>query len=94
MTQILKIVLVLLVLLLLIKRKVDLGIVLFTGAIFIALLFGLGFGSFFLTVGQVIIASETLRLVGIILLVLYIGNFLEPVSIEDFYFFSQWMRLA
>lgn len=77
MAQILKIVLVLLILLLLIKRKVDLGIVLFAGAVFIALLFGLGFVSFFLTAGQVLIASETLRLIGIVLLVLYIGNFLE-----------------
>lgn len=77
MTEILKIILILLVLLLLIKKKIDLGLVLFSGAFLTALLFNLGWGSFILIVGQVLIASDTLRLIGIILLVLYIGNLLQ-----------------
>lgn len=77
MTEILKIILILLVLLLLIKKKIDLGLVLFSGALLTALLFNLGWGSFIATVGQVLIASDTLRLIGIILLVLYIGNLLQ-----------------
>jgi integral membrane protein (TIGR00529 family) len=76
-TELLKIILILLVLLLQIKKKIDLGLVLFSGALLTALLFNLGWGSFILTVGQVLIASDTLRLIGIILLVLYIGNLLQ-----------------
>ena len=77
MTDILKIIFILLVLLLLIKKKVDLGLVLFGGAVLTALLFNLGLGSFFLTLAQVLVAGDTLRLVGVILLVLYIGNLLQ-----------------
>jgi integral membrane protein (TIGR00529 family) len=76
-TEILKIVLILLVLLLLIKKKLDLGLVLFSGALLTALLFNLGWSAFILTVGQALVASDTLRLIGIVLLVLYIGNLLQ-----------------
>ncbi len=77
MQDLLKIVLVVLVLLFLIKKKVDLGSVLFFGAVLSGLLFGLEVKRLFLDLFKALISFETLSLIGIIILVLYLGNFLQ-----------------
>ena len=77
MQDLLRIVLVVLILLFLIKKKVDLGSVLFLGAILSGLLFGLNVKKLGLDLFKALISFETLSLIGIIILVLYLGNFLQ-----------------
>lgn len=77
MTALLKIILVLLILLFLIKKKVDLGLVLLLGALLAGLLFGLRVMPLFRTMGEALISFETLSLIGVIFFVLYLGNFLQ-----------------
>jgi len=77
MADLLRVVLVVLILLFLIKKKVDLGIVLFLGAILAGLLFRLQIKILILDLLKALIAFETLSLIGIIVLVLYLGNFLQ-----------------
>jgi len=77
MQDLLRIVLVILILLFLIKKKVDLGSVLFLGAILSGLLFGLNVKKLGLDLFKALISFETLSLIGIIILVLYLGNFLQ-----------------
>ncbi len=77
MQDLLRIVLVVLILLFLIKKKVDLGSVLFLGAILSGLLFGLNVRILALDLFKALISFETLSLIGIIILVLYLGDFLQ-----------------
>lgn len=77
MVALLKIILVILILLFLIKKKVDLGLVLFLGSLLSGFLFGLSVGTLSRTLFEALISFETLSLIGIILLVLYLGAFLQ-----------------
>jgi uncharacterized protein len=63
--------------LLLIRKKADLGLALFLSSVLTALLFGMPAKAYVLNVGKALIAKETLELIGVVLLVLYIGNFLQ-----------------
>src|SRR4030042_2723332 len=76
MIGILKIVLIIGLLLFLIRKKWDLGLVLFLGTALTALLFRRGLRDFGRDVLQASVAWETLSLVGIFWLVIYLGNFL------------------
>jgi len=77
MASLLKIILIILVLLLLIKKKWDLGLILFLESILVAIFFGLHLKIFAKNIFLAIISKETLSLMGIIILVLYLGNFLQ-----------------
>ena len=77
MAVILKIAVIVLALLFLIRRKWDLGLVLFLDSVLIALLFGLDVRTFAASAGAALVSRETLELVGIVILVLYLGNFLQ-----------------
>lgn len=77
MQDLLRIVLVVLILLLLIKKKLDLGLVLFFGAVFSGLVFGLNLKVLAVNLFKALISFETLSLIGIIILVLYLGHFLQ-----------------
>jgi integral membrane protein (TIGR00529 family) len=77
MIILLKIAVVVFVLLFLIKLKWDLGLVLFLDSILTAILFGLTVKTFVTNVLGALVAGETLSLVGIVALVLYLGNFLQ-----------------
>lgn len=77
MTVILKIAVIILALLFLIRKKWDLGLVLFLDSVLIAILFGLDARTFVTSAGSALISRETLDLIGIVILVLYLGNFLQ-----------------
>ena len=77
MADFLKIVLVVLVLLFLIKKKLDLGFVLFLGAILTGIIFNLGFPALARNMLEALTSAETLSLIGIVLLVLYLGTLLQ-----------------
>ncbi len=77
MIVLLKISAVILLLLFLIRKKWDLGLVLILDSALTAVLFGLPAKEFALDVGRALIDRETLNLIGIILLVLYLGNVLQ-----------------
>jgi len=77
MIVLLKIAAILFVLLFLIKIKWDLGLVLFLDSILTALLFGLSIKTFLANILGALVAGETLSLIGIVVLVLYLGNFLQ-----------------
>jgi integral membrane protein (TIGR00529 family) len=77
MIVLLKILAIIFALLFLVKLKVDLGIVLALDAVLTAVLFGMPVGDFFRQAGSAAIAPETLNLIGIVILVLYLGHFLH-----------------
>ena len=77
MIVLLKIAAILFVLLFLIKIKWDLGLVLFLDSILTAVLFGLAIKTFLANILGALVAGETLSLIGIVVLVLYLGNFLQ-----------------
>lgn len=77
MTDLLKIILVVLVLLFLIKKKWDLGLVLFIGTLLTGVAFRLDFPVLARNILEALISTETLNLFGIIILVLYLGNLLQ-----------------
>ena len=72
-----KIALIVFALLFLIRLKWDLGLVLFLDTLLAAALFRMGPGALSRNVFQALIAAETLELIGIVILVLYLGNFLQ-----------------
>jgi hypothetical protein len=72
-----KIALIVFALLFLIRLKWDLGLVLFLDTLLAAALFRLGPGALSRNVFQALVAGETLELIGIVILVLYLGNFLQ-----------------
>jgi integral membrane protein (TIGR00529 family) len=77
MIVLLKIGFVIALLLFLLRKKADLGLVLILDSALTAALFGMPAGLFFANAGKAVIAPETLELVGVVILVLYIGNFLQ-----------------
>jgi integral membrane protein (TIGR00529 family) len=77
MADFLKIILIVLVLLFLIKKKLDLGFVLFLGALLTGVMFSLGFSVLARNILEALISAETLSLIGIVLLVLYLGTLLQ-----------------
>lgn len=72
-----KIILIVLVLLFLIKKKWDLGLVLFIGTLLTGVAFRLDFPVLARNILEALISTETLSLFGIIILVLYLGNLLQ-----------------
>ena len=77
MADLLRIVLIVLVLLFLIKKKWDLGLVLFIGTLLTGVAFRLDFPVLARNILEALISTETLSLFGIIILVLYLGNLLQ-----------------
>lgn len=77
MAELIKIVAILLIILLLIKKNWDIGLVLFIGSVCLMLLFRLNIKIFIQNIMSVLVANETLNLIGIIILVLYLGNLLQ-----------------
>lgn len=77
MAELLRIILVILTLLLLIKKKWDLGLVFFLGTILTAIIFRLELKVFSQNLLEALISGETLSLIGIILLVLYLSTLLQ-----------------
>jgi len=77
MIVLLKILAVIFALLFLVKLKVDLGIVLVLDAILTGVLFAMPAASFVKQAGAALVDQETLNLIGILVLVLYLGRFLQ-----------------
>ncbi len=77
MPGVLKVVVVILFLLILIRKKWDLGLVLFLGTGLTALLFLMPLKTFVRGVWDAAVSGETLSLVGIFWLVIYLGRFLQ-----------------
>lgn len=77
MAGLLKLILIVLVLLFLIKKKWDLGLVLFLGALLTGVVFSLNFPVLVRNILTAAVSPETLSLLGIIILVLYLGNLLQ-----------------
>ncbi|MCX6561450.1 MAG: DUF401 family protein [Candidatus Aminicenantes bacterium] len=77
MPVLLKAAAVIILLLLLLRLKVDLGLALLADAVLTAGLFRMPAGVFLRTAGRTLIAGETLTLLGILVLVLYLGNYLQ-----------------
>jgi uncharacterized protein len=77
MTVLLQVAVVIGVLLILIRLKWDLGLVLFLDSALAAAIFGMKPADFGRNVLGAVTSSETLELIGIIVLVLYLGQFLQ-----------------
>jgi len=77
MIVLLKILAIIFALLFLVKLKVDLGLVLVLDAVLTAVLFGMPAPDFFRQAGSAAIDPETLNLIGIVILVLFLGHFLH-----------------
>jgi integral membrane protein (TIGR00529 family) len=77
MVILLKIAAIILVLLFLIRMKWDLGLSLFIDSALTAILFKMNIADFAKNVGSALISGETLSLIAIVVLVLYLGNFLQ-----------------
>lgn len=77
MDAVLKIAVIILVLLFLVRKKWDLGLILVLDAVLAALLYRMPVRAFIKHAGGALVSGETLSLLGIIVLVLYLGNFLQ-----------------
>jgi len=77
MIILLKILAIIFALLFLVKLKVDLGLVLVLDAVLTAVLFRMPAADFFRQAGSAAVDAETLDLIGIVILVLYLGHFLH-----------------
>jgi integral membrane protein (TIGR00529 family) len=77
MIILLKILAIIFALLFLLKLKIDLGLILVLDTILTAVLFGMPVPAFLREAGSALIAPDTLDLVGIVVLVLFLGNFLH-----------------
>ena len=77
MFDFLRIILIVLVLIFLIKNKWELSLVLLVGSILAAVSFHLGIKAFFQNFLGALVSGQTLSLIGIILLVLYLGTLLQ-----------------
>lgn len=77
MIELLKIVLIVIVILFLVKKKWDLGLVLFLGTLLTGLIFRLNLKLFSRNMLEALTSRETFNVIGIILLVLYLGNLLR-----------------
>ncbi len=80
MIVLLKIVLLIALLLVLLRLKIDLGLALFATTSLTAVLFGMNWRSFGTSVLDGAISAETLELAGIIVLVLFIAEFLQKTG--------------
>jgi uncharacterized protein len=80
MITLLKIFLIIVLLLVLIRRKVDLGLALALDSLLVAVLFGLRPQRLGKAVLEGLTAQTTLELVGIVLLVLYLGQYLQAAN--------------
>ena len=80
MITLLKIALVIALLLVLIRKKVDLGLALALDSLLVAALFGLGPRRLGQAALEGLTSSTTLELVGIVLLVLYLGQYLQAAN--------------
>jgi uncharacterized protein len=72
-----KVVAIVLLMLVLIRLKVDLGLILALDSVLTAVLFKIGFRDFLANVWGALKAEETLTLIGVIVLVLYLGQYLQ-----------------
>jgi integral membrane protein (TIGR00529 family) len=77
MISVLYLLIVVIAIVILIKFRIDIGIVLFAGAILTSFLFTIGFKNFFITLFQSIISIDTLSLVGTVILIMYFGALLD-----------------
>ena len=77
MIELLKVVLIVIVILFLVKKKWDLGLVLFLGTLLTGLIFRLNLKVFSRSMLEALTSRETFNVIGIILLVLYLGNLLR-----------------
>lgn len=77
MDAVVKIAVIIFVLLFLIRKKWDLGLILALDTVLAAVLYRMPAGTFLEQAGGALIAAETLSLLGIVVLVLYLGNFLQ-----------------
>jgi hypothetical protein len=77
MIILIKVAAIVLALLYLIKKKWDLGLVLFLDSVLTGLLFNLDIKIFAKNVLSALVDGETLSLIGIVVLVLYLGHFLQ-----------------
>jgi H+/gluconate symporter-like permease len=77
MIILIKVAAIVLALLYLIKKKWDLGLVLFLDSVLTGLLFNLDIKIFAKNVLSALMDGETLSLIGIVVLVLYLGHFLK-----------------
>jgi len=77
MPVLLKAAAIIVLLLVLLRLKVDLGLALLADAGLTALLFGLPVSAFLREAGRALVAEDTLTLLGILILVLYLGYFLQ-----------------
>jgi len=77
MVILVKIAAIILVLLFLIRLKWDLGLSLFIDSALTASLFQMNAADFAKNVGRALVSGETLSLIAIVILVLYLGNFLQ-----------------
>jgi len=77
MIILLKIAAIIFILLFLIKLKTDLGLVLLLDSALTAILFGMPAAELLRQTGSALVARETLELIGILVLVLYLGHFLQ-----------------
>jgi len=77
MVILIKVTAIVLVLLVLLRLKVDLGLALLLDSVLVAVLFRMPIASFARSGGQALIAGETLQLLAILALVLYLGNFMQ-----------------
>jgi integral membrane protein (TIGR00529 family) len=80
MITLLKIALIIVLLLVLIRKKVDLGLALALDSLLVAALFGLRPQRLGRAVFEGLTAQTTLELVGIVLLVLYLGQYLQAAN--------------
>ncbi|MBN2206582.1 MAG: DUF401 family protein [Candidatus Aminicenantes bacterium] len=77
MDALVKIAVIIFVLLFLIRKKWDLGLILALDTVLAALLYRMPVRAFLAQAGGALVAGETLSLLGIVVLVLYLGNFLQ-----------------
>ncbi|UCC40066.1 MAG: DUF401 family protein [Candidatus Aminicenantes bacterium] len=77
MIELLKIIIIVIAILFLVKKKWDLGLVLFLGTLLTGLIFSLNLKVFSHNLLEALISRETINVIGIILLVLYLGNLLR-----------------
>ena len=84
MIELIKLLMVFLLILLLIKKKIPLGLSILLGGLFLGLLFGLSIFQMFKHMGIAIIEWPTIHLLIIVLLILIFGEFLKSLrSLED-----------
>ncbi|TET18523.1 MAG: DUF401 family protein [Candidatus Cloacimonadota bacterium] len=77
MLSVLLLLIVVIVIVVLIKFRLDIGAVLFIGSVLTSVLFRIGFKGFFVTLFKTVISSDTLTLVGTVMLIMYFGALLE-----------------